>query len=113
MLTCDAAHGTVEILGPRAGGARNFGIEETLLGGGDEVVQQRALAGAAGLVKVVLKLAELVLENPAPGGRLVLEIFERDEKSAAETRQQLLGNDADQLGCQQIEGTGGGVDEIA
>jgi hypothetical protein len=38
MSTRDAAHGTIEILGAGAGGARDIGIEESLLGGGDEVV---------------------------------------------------------------------------
>jgi hypothetical protein len=84
-----------------------FRVEESLAGGGHEVVEQRAIGRAVGFVQVVLEFGELVFEDPAAGGGLVLEVFERGEKPAAEARQQLLGNDADQLRGEQVERAGG------
>ena len=56
---------------------------------------------------MVLQFGQLALENPAAGGGLVLEVFEGREKPAAEARQELLGNDADELGGEQVERAGG------
>jgi hypothetical protein len=55
---------------------------------------------------VVLDFGEAVFEDPAAGAGFVLEVFECGEESAAEAWEELLGDDADELGGEELEGTG-------
>ena len=88
------------------GGARDIRLQVALLDGRHQVVEQRAVGAVAWFAQVVLDFGELVFPNPAAGGGLVLQVFQCWKQSAAETWQKLLGNDANQLRGEQVEGPG-------
>jgi hypothetical protein len=97
-LSSDSSHRAIKILRSCTGGAGNVRIDESLLGGGYEVIQHGAIRGAVRLVKVIMEFGEFVFENPPAGGRFILKVFKGGEKAAAEARKEVLGKDADKLG---------------